>query len=205
MSRLFIFDMDGTLLPKTTAMLQMAHLLNQSEMLEVLEKQLSDKVIDPIEFSTSVYELSKAFTPDIVKTAFKKSPKLKNIQEGLTTIRSLGAKSCLITSAPEFFAHHFYDYGFDHIYGSNHINLKQEFTPENILHAKDKPVIAKAVCEKYNFSFADAIAFGDSYSDVPLFQTLTHTVSVNGDHHIHNYARHHYSGHDLLEALSLVL
>lgn len=203
MNRLFIFDMDGTLLPQTTGMLQIAKILGQCEQLERLERHLFDKIIDNKHFAESIYELWKTIKPTTVKKAFIQAPKLKNIKKGLKKIEAAGGTSCLITSSPEFFAHHFYDYGFDYIFASKPFDLvEREFTPEHILHAKDKPLMAQALCEKLDLSFKDAVAFGDSHSDIPLFQSLTHTVSVNGDDHIKQYAKHHYIGLDLMEALA---
>jgi phosphoserine phosphatase len=110
--------------------------------------------------------------------------------------RFLGAAvSCLITSSPYFFACHFHSFGFDHILASKPFDLKEvKFFPERVLHPKDKPIQAQNLCQQLGLNFEDSVAFGDSISDVPLFQALTHTVSVNGDAHIKDWAKHHYKG-----------
>lgn len=205
MSRLFTFDMDGTLLPNTTAMIQIAKIMGHTKELEELERLYFYQEIENTVFAKRVYELWQHLSADTVRDAFLKTPKIKNIKKTLKKIRADGGVSCLITASPNFFADHFYDYGFDHIYASQPFDLiEREFTPHLVLHAKDKPLLVDKLCDKLSFRFEDTIAFGDSISDVALFQNLIHTVSVNGDFHIKNYAKYHYTGLDLMEALSLV-
>ena len=206
MKKLFVFDMDGTLLPKTTAMLEIAHMTGHTEELERLEKLLLRQEIGNTQFAEAIYHLWDNLGEETVKASFASAPKLRNIDQALNKIIAMGGVPCLITSASDFFANHFSSYGFDHIFASKPFDLKErEFTPQYILHAKDKPRLAISLCQQLNFKFEESVAFGDSLSDVALFQNLNQTVSVNGDTHIKNYAKYHYSGKDLLEALSLVL
>ena len=136
-------------------------------------------------FARTLYALWKDLTPDIVKRAFQESPKIRNIGKVLQKLISMGNISCLITAAPEFFAHHFYEYGFEYIFASKPFNLvEREFTPEHILHAQDKPTLVNKLTQELGLPFEEIVAFGDSISDVPLFQTLKHTIAVNGDMHI---------------------
>lgn len=206
MKKLFVFDMDGTLLPKTTAMLEIANMTGHTEELERLEKLLLHQEIGNAQFAEAIYHLWDSLGEETVKASFTNAPKLRNIDQALNKIIAMGGVPCLITSAPDFFANHFSSYGFDHIFASKPFDLKErKFTPQHILHAKDKPRLASWLCQQLNFKFEESVAFGDSLSDVALFQNLIQTVSVNGDIHIKNYAKYHYSGKDLLEALSLVL
>lgn len=206
MKRLFIFDMDGTLLPKTTAILEIAAMTGHTREIENLEQKWSRKEIENEQLSKEVHDLWDNLAEETVKSAFLKAPKMKNIDHALTQIVSHGGVPCLITSAPDFFANHFYSFGFDYIFASKPFSLqRREFTPQHILHAADKPRLANQLCQQLNIPFEESIAFGDSLSDVVLFQKLSHTVSINGDRHIKNYAKYHYTGKDLLEALSLVI
>lgn len=205
MKRLFVFDMDGTLLPQTTAILEIAGMTGHKEELERLEKQLINKEITNDQFAKMIYDLWDTLAEETVKASFAKAPKMKNIDQALNKIVSKGGIPCLITSAPDFFANYFCSFGFDHIFASKPFCLKErEFTPQHILHAKDKPRLASQLCRQLGFKFEESVAFGDSLSDVALFQNLSHTVSVNGDKHIKDYAKYHYTGNDLLEALNLV-
>jgi phosphoserine phosphatase len=204
MKRLFVFDMDGTLLPNTTAMVQIAKMTGHAELLDFLEKQYWKQEIDNMQFAKTIYDLWKEIASDIVEKAFHASPKMRNIEKVLQKLIPMGGVSCLITSSPEFFAHHFYQFGFEYIFASKPFNLvERKFTPEQILHAKDKPLIVHQLCQELDLPLEETVAFGDSLSDVPLFQKLEHTIAVNGDAHIKEYAKHHYSGIDLMEALMI--
>lgn len=201
MKKLFVFDMDGTLLPKTTSLLEIAKVIGKIEEMESLESMYYQKQIDPIALAKAIHEFCKTISHETVKSAFELTPKLHNIRPVLKRIKDEGNVSCLVTASPDFFANHFYDYGFDNIFASRPFALNEDhFTPEHIIHAKDKPVLVKQLCEKLQVPFEHTVAFGDSHTDVPLFQSLTHTISVNGDHHIKDHAKHFYRGLDLMEA-----
>ncbi len=203
--RLYIFDMDGTLLPKTTASLEISKITGHTKELQTLEAHYKEKQIDSNHFATTVHKLWGKLPYHIVLKAFHASPKIHNISEVLTHISAKGDVSCLITSSPHFFANLFYDYGFNYIFSSQMHNLaKGSLHIEKILKPEDKPVFAKHLCAKLDIDFQASAAFGDSMTDVPLFQNLQHTVSVNGDEKVKPYAKHHYEGHDLMQAFQLV-
>ncbi|QLH37370.1 MAG: hypothetical protein HWD61_15505 [Parachlamydiaceae bacterium] len=83
MSRLYVFDMDGTLLPNTTAMLQIAETTGHKQDLEVLEKQLLEQAINSAQFAKNVFDLWNQLEPETVKTSFVNSPKIGNIESVL--------------------------------------------------------------------------------------------------------------------------
>lgn len=203
MTRLFVFDMDGTLLPNTTALLEIAKLTGHFEEITHIEKLYVEGKVDNFSFSRTVVEFWKSLSLNTVKEAFEKAPKIDNIKKVLQTIDENGDVSCLITASQDFFAHHFYDYGFDFIFASKDFCLdKRELIEGRSLQAQHKLMISQQLCHQLGFPFHETVAFGDSISDVKLFQNLVHTVSVNGDHHVRSLASHHYQGKDLLEAFS---
>lgn len=206
MKRLYVFDMDGTLLPHTTAMIEIAKITGHSTELAHLEQKFTARQISGKLFSHELFKIwKKKLSPELIQEAFVKAPKLNNIQTVLQKIAVQGGISCLVTCSQDFFAQHFYDYGFDFIYASTGFNFHtHKFNSFQSLEADDKLQITKQLCRKLNLSFAETAAFGDSISDVPLFKNLSHTVSINGDHHIKEIASHHYNGLDLLQAFSKV-
>ena len=199
--RLFIFDMDGTLLVKTTASIEIAKITGTVDRLHVLEKSFADGVIDAFRFAQEVSASWGILHKNVVRSAFETTPKLERIAEVTSLIRRAGGKSCLITMSPDFYAHHFYEYGFDFIEASRFPkSLEEEVRPEMILSPQDKAVIARRLCRQLEFELTDCVAFGDSMSDYLLFKELKHTVSVNGDSRIRALARYQYEGLDLHEA-----
>lgn len=61
-------------------------------------------------------------------------------------------------------------------------------------------MLAAEFCAEYGFDMRDAIAYGDSMSDVFLFKEVGLRVSVNGDHHLAELADIAVDGPDLMPA-----
>jgi phosphoserine phosphatase len=200
-NRLFVFDMDGTLLIKTTACIEIAKISGTLDQLHLLEKQFASGEIDAFCFAQHIGSLWGMVEEQVIRTAFEATPKLANIKAVTSLIRRAGGKSGLITMSPGFYANLFYDYGFDFIGASRFpTTAHDEVKREHILNPKDKAVIVQRWCNELGFKLNDCVAFGDSMSDYPLFQELVHTVSINGDETLRSLARHHYEGSDLYEA-----
>lgn len=200
-NRLFIFDMDGTLLVNTTASMEIARATGTIDQLYLLEKSFADGVIDAFHFAQEISTFWGVLDKSLVKNVFETTPKLNYIENVTALIRRGGGKSLLITMSPAFYAHHFYDYGFDFVEASLFPTcLDERVKPEMILSPKAKAVIAQRVCRQLGFELGDCVAFGDSMSDYLLFKELEHTVSVNGDVKIRAMARYQYEGLDLHEA-----
>jgi phosphoserine phosphatase len=200
--RLFVFDMDGTLLVKTTACLEIAKTAGTLDHLHVLEAKFASGEIDAFGFAQEIAALWGLLDEHVVRQAFSDTPKLDNIQTVTNVIRNGGGKSCLITMSPDFFAHLFYDYGFDFIVASKFPKTtEEEMLPEHILNPKDKALIVSKLCGELGIEMRRCVAFGDSMSDYLLFKELEHTVAVNADATLQSLARYHYDGRDLQDAL----
>lgn len=204
-NRLFVFDMDGTLLIKTTACIEIAKAAGTLDQLNMLEQQFAAGEIDTFGFARQIGALWGVIDARVVRTAFEATPKLNNIKTVTELIRRGGGTSCLITMSPDFYAHLFYDYGFDFIGASQFpTSTEEEIAPEKILNPKDKAIIVRKWCNQLCLRMNQCVAFGDSMSDYLLFQELEHTVSVNGDPTLKALARYQYEGLDLHEAFLAV-
>lgn len=69
-----------------------------------------------------------------------------------------------------------------------------------ILNPEDKPRLAARFCAEHGLEIRDAVAYGDSLSDVFLFEEVGLRVSVNGDHHLAELADIAIEGTDLMAA-----
>jgi phosphoserine phosphatase len=204
-NRLFVFDMDGTLLIKTTACLEIAKATATLDQLHALEKRFAEDEIDAFGFAKQIGALWGMLDERLVRTAFEATPKLERIKEVTALIRRGGGTSCLITMSPDFYAHLFYDYGFDFIGASAFPrSLEEEILREKILNPKDKAVLVRNWCTQLGLDMNRCVAFGDSMSDHLLFKELEHTVAVNGDPTLRTLARYQYDGSDLHEAFLTV-
>jgi len=200
-NRLFVFDMDGTLLMRTTACIEIAKVSGTLEQLHVLERQFASGEIDAFCFAQNIGALWGMVDEQVVRTAFEATPKLSNIKAVTDLIRRGGGKSCLITMSPDFYANLFYEYGFDFIGASQFPkSSNEEVKRENILNPKDKATIVQRWCDQLGFELDKCVAFGDSMSDYLLFKELEHTVSINGDSTLRDLARYQYEGSDLHDA-----
>jgi phosphoserine phosphatase len=197
-NRLFIFDMDGTLLVRTTAAIEIAKMSGTLHQLHLLERQFAAREIDAFTFAQNINSLWGILDRQFIRAAFDATPKLANIQTVTGIIRRAGGKSCLITMSPDFYANLFYEYGFDFIGASQFPRTAGEpVKREHILNPTDKATLVRRWCLQLGFDPHNCVAFGDSMSDYPLFRELHHTVSINGDPTLKSLARHHYEGSDL--------
>ena len=204
-NRLFVFDMDGTLLVKTTAGIEIAKVSGTLNQLHALEYRFATGEIDAFRFAQNIAALWGRVDEHVIRKAFEATPKLANIRTVTSLIRSGGGRSCLITMSPDFYANLFYAYGFDFIGASQFPrSSKEDVRRENILSPKDKARIVERWCNQLGFNLSGCVAFGDSMSDYPLFRELEHTVSVNGDSTLRSLARYHYDGSDLHDAFLTV-
>ena len=200
-NRLFVFDMDGTLLIQTTACIEIAKVSGTLHQLHALEYRFATGEIDAFCFAQNIGALWGMVDEQAIRTAFDATPKLANIRTVTDLIRRGGGKSCLITMSPDFYANLFYDYGFDLIGASQFPrSSSEEVKRENILNPKDKATIVERWCNQLGFELKQCVAFGDSMSDYLLFKELEHTVSINGDSPLRTLARYHYQGSDLHDA-----
>jgi phosphoserine phosphatase len=204
-NRLFVFDMDGTLLIGTTACIEIAKVSGTLDQLHILEQKFAAGEIDAFCFAQHIGALWGMVDEQVVRTAFEATPKLTNIKAVTDLIRRGGGKSGLITMSPDFYANLFYEYGFDFIRASQFPRgSHEEVKRENILNPKDKARIVEIWCKRLGFELNQCVAFGDSLSDYLLFKELEHTVSVNGDPTLRSLARYHYEGSDLHDAFLII-
>ena len=199
--RAHIFDMDGTLLHGTTAPVLLAAALGQPEALAALEERFSAGAATTVQFARALHDLWGVVEPEVARKAFDAAPVLANVREVLADIRGRDERACLITMSPDYFAEQFLDFGFDAVFASRFPRSAESPLDEAaILSPEDKPRLAERFCAAHGLALADAIAYGDSMSDVFLFEEVGVRVSVNGDHHLAERSDIAVNGTDLLLA-----
>lgn len=205
MSKLHIFDLDGTLLRGSTACMQIAALSGHTAELVRLEATFRDRTIDSLSYADSIGRMWHSLTDEVVSEAFELSPWLRGITAVCDDIRARGELSAVITLSPNFFARHLTRFGFDEIHSSTFPNLPivQPIDPVGILTPRNKVHIFERLRRKYAIPRSQSVAYGDSMSDGPLFRHLRSTVAVNGDAHLQGIAAASYTGSDLRRAYDL--
>lgn len=206
MSRLHIFDMDGTLLQGTTASLEIARRLGCTPDLLHLESAFAAGTMDARGFAAEICQLWQNLTPALAQEAFEQAPWIGGLEEVLADIRDRGERSAVITMSPDFFAGQLVGLGVDEVVASGFPSLPLRELPDplRILTPADKVTAADRILAGLGLGRDSCVAYGDSGSDIPLFQTLPHTVAVNATSTLRALARHDYQGDDLRDAYRIV-
>ncbi|MEV6764593.1 HAD-IB family phosphatase [Streptomyces sp. NPDC051105] len=203
---LHVFDMDGTLLPGTSATREMARVLGHAPDIDLLERDFGAGRIDTRQFARSMFRLWGPMDPGRVRVAFNASPKMRRIREVVADIAARGHRSAVITMSPLCFADHFRELGFDEVHGSVFPHSPEvDIDTGAILRPEDKPLLTKAMCVRHGIAPDRVVAYGDSLSDRYLFEVAPVSVAVNGDAHVRPLASVGYTGRDLWEAYELAL
>jgi phosphoserine phosphatase len=201
MRRAHVFDMDGTLLHGTSASLLLAEALGEVDALHALEARFADGDATAVDFARALHAMWGVVPPEVVAEAFAAAPLLANVREVLADIHARDERACLITMSPDYFAERFLDFGFDAVYASGF--PREAGTPlddARILNPELKPVLAGRFCAEHGLQLDQAIAYGDSMSDVALFDAVAIRIAVNADHHLADRSDVAVSGTDLLPA-----
>ncbi|HEV3390005.1 MAG TPA: HAD-IB family phosphatase [Solirubrobacteraceae bacterium] len=199
--RAHIFDMDGTLVRSTSAPVLVAAAMGRGDSLVELEERFAAGVATAADFARALHEMWGVVPPEVARRAFVTAPLLENVREVLHDIRLRGEVACVITMSPDYFAEHFLEFGFDAVFASRFPRSADvALDEEAILNPEDKPLLAARFCAEHGVQLRDAVAYGDSMSDVFLFGEVGLRVSVNGDHHLAELADIAVEGSDLMLA-----
>lgn len=205
MSRLHIFDMDGTLLHGSTASLEIARALDCVPQVNALEVQFAQGDITTAQFAAGVCALWQSLTVEQAAQIFAASPWMQQLPQVFADIRRRGEHSLVITLSPDFYANHLLAQGADRVVGSIFpaLPFRTLPLPENILTPEDKITHATAFIEQLQLSTEQCVAYGDSGSDIPLFQMMQNTLAINGSASIVSLAKVSYQGDNLWDAYQL--
>ncbi|RXS87685.1 hydrolase [Streptomyces sp. TM32] len=207
MSKLHLFDMDGTLLYGSAAAVEISRRLGLEREIAELERGFAAGELTPVEFAQRACELWAAELTELqVAAAFEGAPWLTGIQEVWADIRARGERCAVVSLSPAFFVERLLAWGADTAHGSRWpaVPIRQAVDPAGILSSAAKVRIADELCVQYGFTRADCVAYGDSMSDTELFAAVPQSVAVNADHHVSDLASYAYAGRDLREAYELI-
>ncbi|GGU81254.1 hypothetical protein GCM10010211_54200 [Streptomyces albospinus] len=207
MSKLHLFDMDGTLLHGSAAAVEISRRLGMDREIAELERRFAAGELTPAHFAQLACDLWAAeLTEAQVAAAFEGAPWLTGIREVWADIRARGERCAVISLSPGFFVERLLAWGVDTAHGSRwpSVPIRQPLEPAGILSPSAKVRITDELCVRYGLSRADCVAYGDSMSDAELFAVVPESVAVNADHHVSSLASYTYTGRDLREAYELV-
>lgn len=201
MTKLHIFDMDGTLLAGS-ACLELSRRAGHIDAVEEMEERWGRGELGHVEFYELLLPLWTELREEDISDVFHGVAWLDGIEEVWRDIDARGERSVVITMSPQFFADRLLALGLHEAYGAG-VLAGGEVVPEQVLTPEMKVYIASEVLERLGLGSDDTVAYGDSSSDVPLFEVLDHTVAVNGSGSLVDHAAVSYRGNDLREAYAL--
>ncbi len=198
MSKLHIFDMDGTLL-RGSACLELSRHMGQLDAVNEIEERWGRGEVGHVEFYELCLPLWKGLTPGDIDRVFTETAWLEGIAEVWADIARRGEHSAVISLSPQFFAERLLGWGVGSAHGAA-VEAGIAPDPALVLTPESKVDVAKELMQRYGVTQADCVAYGDSSSDVPLFEMLENTVAVNATDSLRQAAAVVYDGQDLREA-----
>ncbi|UIX32660.1 HAD family hydrolase [Streptomyces sp. GQFP] len=175
MTRLHLFDLDGTLLHGSAAPVEISRQLGLDREIAELERDFAMRRVEPAEYARRVRLLWAELTEARVDAAFVGAPWLLRIRETWAEIRDRGEYCAVVSLSPSFFVER--------------------------LTGRAR---GARLCERFGLTRADCVAYGDSLSDAELFGAVPVSVAVNADRHLAGLATHTYAGRDLWDAYELM-
>ncbi|WP_027346085.1 HAD family hydrolase [Hamadaea tsunoensis] len=208
MSRLHLFDMDGTLIRGSSANIEIAKVLGKVEEFRSLDREFAAGTIDSREYANRAYEMWSTLTDEVVAMAFAGAPWLAGIRDVWQEITDRGEHCAVISLSPSFFVSRLRVWGVHETHAARFPEVPfpvgTTIDTCGVLTPAAKVTIADELCARYGVDRSDCVAYGDSMSDAVLFTAVGTSVAVNGDHHVSGIATHRYAGGDLREAYRLV-
>ena len=198
MSKLHIFDMDGTLL-RGSACVELSRHLGIFDTVNALEERWSRGELTHFGYWELCLPLWKDLDDAVIEKTFAATSWLKGIEAVWADIADRGEQSAVITQYPQFFSDRLLAWGVGSTRGAS-VRIGEPVTPEQVITPESKVPIALELMKTHGVTSDDCVAYGDSSSDVPLFKKLRKTVAVNGTPTLKQVAAVSYEGDDLWEA-----
>jgi phosphoserine phosphatase len=198
MTKLHIFDMDGTLL-SGSACLDLSRHLGKLEAVNEMEEAWSRGELGHVEFYERLLPLWEGLSDEDVDEVFAAAQWVDGISEVWADIAARGELSAVISLSPDFFVRRLLRWGLGSVHAAG-VEAGVRPDPALVVTPESKVEIAEALMGEHRLGETDCVAYGDSSSDIPLFRRLPLTVSVNGTESLRRVAAVAYQGSDLREA-----
>jgi len=182
--RLVCFDMDGTLIPRTTADLHYASLLGKGDAVEALERAYRGGELSSRRLSEALAQTLSRLTVALVEAGFPSLPRVDGIAATLRELDRRGVLSIIVTASNVLYARCFQRlYGFHAVFGSDHEILEggRVGAALRTCDGAQKVDCVERFAGQRGFSLDRVVAVGDSVSDLDLFAAVGLSIAFNGD------------------------
>jgi phosphoserine phosphatase len=201
MTKLHIFDMDGTLLAGS-ACLHISEYMGVLDKVNEIEEAWGRGEVGHVEFYERCLPLWSGLDEFGIDAIFESAPWAQNIPRVFADIASRGEFSAVITLSPMFFVERLRRWGVTSAHGALVFGGEPP-DPALVLTPASKVKITSDLARQYGLALSDCICYGDSASDIPLFEMLKHSVAVNGSEKIRSLTAAHYHGDDIWAAYEI--
>lgn len=198
MTRLHVFDLDGTLLTGS-ACLELCRHLGQLDAVLEIEDAWGRGEVGHVEFYEILLKMWEGLTESDIDEVFTCTPWIDGVQEVMADIAARGEHSAVISLSPQFFVDRLLDWGVGSAHGAR-VYVGAPLVADDVLTPESKVLLVEELMNRYDVVSRDCVAYGDSSSDVPLFEVLDNTVAVNASESLVALAAAHYEGPDLMVA-----
>jgi phosphoserine phosphatase len=176
------FDLDGTLLPKTTTVLHLSRWNGTEATFAELERRYAAGEISNLEVAMADAKNWSGVAVADAHEALSDAALIDGVAETVTTLSAAGIDSYITTLTWRFASEYFAKrYGFAGAIGceldvdDNGI-LGEDVRP---IEAIDKVEFAKKLCDERGIGPERLVAVGDSQSDLPLFDFVGLAIALN--------------------------
>ncbi|MEV1291442.1 HAD-IB family phosphatase [Pseudonocardia sp. NPDC049635] len=201
MTRLHVFDMDGTLL-RGAATVELSRHLGAFEIADAVERSWNAGGLTDLQFWESVLPLWEDASEAEIDAAFEAAAWIEGVPEVFADIRARGEHVAVISQSPHFFVRRLEGWGAHRTFGSDVVPGRAPRT-DSLLTLQHKVDITLSLLADLGLGEDDCTAYGDSRSDMLLFERLTHTVGVNPTELLRDRCAVVYEGSDLRAAYAL--
>jgi len=181
-SRIIFFDLDGTLTPVKSVWRFLHEHLGTEEAAAINRKLFFESKIDYKKWAELDALLWKGMPVYRLHKILDKIPLRDGANELITFFKKRGYVLVLISGGISLLADRFKNIGFDYVVSNELITDTDDVLTGSVnvrVTQNNKGNIARNICRRLNISMKYAVAIGDSYSDMSLFNVVNVSIAVD--------------------------
>jgi len=198
--RLVSFDLDGTLLPRTSICLEIGKARGYRRAIQELEDRYARGEISNSDVARQDAAFYRHWAVAEAESLVLSLPFIGGLRETLDTLKQHSIHLLLVTVTWSFASHALARaYGFDASTGATLGERGGRFTGEfaGEFEAEEKPRFVQRYASRHGIALQDCAAIGDSRSDLPLFREVGLPIAFNATPEARAAARLALEGEDL--------
>jgi len=203
-----IFDLDGTLVRRTTVSLYLSDWLGHRALIERLEQEYADGQIDNRQFAAQDAAFYEGRLRTEVWQQLSGIAVVNGIHATVKWLHEHQIAALLATMTSSLAAEYFMDrYAFDDAFGcemDEDSNGRLGGTIRKYVEPKDKVRFLRGYCQANDIDPSQCVAVGDARADVPLFAEVGLAIALNGTEEANRAADCVLATEDLTDIVPLI-